>query len=529
MNRILSLRFAKAWLFLLGLIPLALLGYRAYTNDLSANPVEFIEHYTGDWAIRLVLVTLCVTPVRKLTGWSQLSRFRRMLGLYAFFYAVLHFLTYLWFDQQFAPAAIFDDIGKRRYITVGFLGWVCMGALATTSTAGWVRRMGLKRWQRLHRLVYVSAGAAVIHYYWLVKSDVRLPVMYGAILVVLLVARVPWLWKKARNEGFRVRLTGTHRETNDAITLTFSLPKGKTLQSKPGQFLTFNWVVDGQTLPRSYSISSVPSRVGSFDVTVKKQGIVSTFLNESAQEGLTVFANGPYGRFVLNLAEHRAPVFFAAGSGITPILSMLRHIEEVSPGCEVTLLYASRDEQQIIFKAELDRLATRLSKLRLVPIVTKPSVEWLGERELTKELVLKIIPAVDDKTFFLCGPAGFMTAVNAILTSLGAGAKQIHQERFVPAAVAYAPRETVPCTVEFTKSGKRLECNSNETLLSVAERNDIDIPASCRIGQCGTCATRVLAGEVEMESDEGLSPALRAEGFSLLCVGRARGTVSLEA
>jgi ferredoxin len=122
-----------------------------------------------------------------------------------------------------------------------------------------------------------------------------------------------------------------------------------------------------------------------------------------------------------------------------------------------------------------------------------------------------------------------MTAVNAILTSLGAGADQIHQERFVPGAVAYAPREIVPCTVEFTRSGKRLECNSTETLLSVAERNDIAIPANCRIGQCGTCATRVIAGEVEMESDEGLSPAMHAEGFSLLCVGRARGIVSLEA
>jgi glycine betaine catabolism B len=328
-----------------------------------------------------------------------------MLGLYAFFYAVLHFLTYLWFDQQFAPVAIVGDISKRRYITVGFLGWVCMGALATTSTAGWVRRMGLKRWQRLHRLVYVGAAAAVIHYYWLVKSDVRLPVMYGAILAALLVARVPWLWKKARDEGFRVRLTGIRRETNDAVTLTFSLPRGKILQSKPGQFLNFKWLVNGQTLPRSYSISSSPSRVGSFDVTVKKQGIVSTFLNESAREGLTVVANGPYGRFVLNLAEHRAPVFFAAGSGITPILSMLRHIEEASPECDVTLLYGSRDERQIIFKTELDRLAARLTKFRFVPIVTKPSVEWAGERgELTKKMVLKTLPAVEDRTFFLWPP-----------------------------------------------------------------------------------------------------------------------------
>jgi sulfoxide reductase heme-binding subunit YedZ len=530
MNRILSSRLAKAYLFVLCLMPVAILGYRAYGNDLSANPIEFIEHYTGDWAIRLLLVTLCVTPLRKLTGWPQLSRFRRMLGLFAFFYAVLHILTYLWFDQQFDPMAILGDISKRRYITVGFLGWVCLGALATTSTAGWVRRLGLKRWQRMHRLVYLSAAAAVIHYYWLVKSDIRLPAMYGAILAVLLAARVPWLWKKARKGGFRVRLTRIHRETNDAVTLTFSQLSGKTLQSKPGQFLTFNWVINGQTLPRSYSISSSPSRAGSFDVTVKKQGVVSTFLNESAREGLTVVANGPYGRFVLDLAEHSAPVFFAAGSGITPILSMLRHIKEVSPQCDVILFYASRDERQIIFKAELDRLAARLSKFRFVPIVTRPTVEWAGERgELTKEMVLKTLPAVENRTFFLCGPAGFMTAVSGILTALGVGANQIHQERFAPGAVAYAPGKSVPCTVEFTRSHKRVECNSTETLLSVAERNDVDIPASCRIGQCGTCATRVLAGEVEMESDEGLSPALRAEGFSLLCVGRARGMVRLEA
>jgi ferredoxin-NADP reductase/DMSO/TMAO reductase YedYZ heme-binding membrane subunit len=530
MNRILSSRRVKAYLFVLCLIPVAILGYRVYANDLSANPVEFIEHYTGDWAIRLLLVTLCVTPLRKLTGWSQLSRFRRLLGLYTFFYAVLHFLTYLWFDQQFDPMAILGDISKRRYITVGFLSWVCMGALATTSTAGWVRRIGLKSWQRLHRLVYVSAAAAVIHYYWLVKSDIRLPAMYGGTLTILLVARAPWLWKKAQAGGFRVRLTKIHRETNDAVTLTFSLPSGKTLQSKPGQFLNFNWVVNGHTLPRSYSISSAPGRVGSFDVTVKKQGIVSTFLNESAREGLTVVANGPYGRFVFDLAEHRAPVFFAAGSGITPILSMLRTIEETSPERDATLFYASRDERQIIFKAELDRLEARLRKFCFVPIVTRPSAEWAGERgQLTEEMVLKTLPTVEDKTFFLCGPAGFMTAVSGILATLGAVAKQIHRERFMPGAVAYARRESVPCTVEFTRSRKRLVCNSTETLLSVAERNDIDIPASCRIGQCGTCATRVLAGEVEMESDEGLSPALRAEGFSLLCVGRARGIVSLEA
>ena len=120
-------------------------------------------------------------------------------------------------------------------------------------------------------------------------------------------------------------------------------------------------------------------------------------------------------------------------------------------------------------------------------------------------------------------------AAKTIFASLGVAVEQILQERFAPGAATFTQAESVPCTVEFTKSRKRLECTSSETLLAVAERNDIRIPASCRLGQCGTCATRVLAGTVEMESDEGLSPALRAEGFSLLCVGRARGIVSLEA
>ena len=530
MNSILSSRYAKAALFLLCLVPLAHLGYAFYSGNTTANPVEFIEHYTGDWAIRLLLVTLCVTPLRKLTRLSSLAGFRRSLGLFAFFYAVLHFLAYLGFDQQFDPMGIIADIGKRRYITVGFVGWLSLAALATTSTAGWVRRMGLKRWQRLHKLVYIAAAAAVVHYYWLVKSDIRLPAMYGAILFVLLTARLPWLWRKTRNGSFRVRLTKMRRETDDAATLTFSLLQGKTLQFKPGQFVTFNWVVAGQTLPRSYSVSSAPSQTRFFDITVKKQGIVSTFLTESAREGLTVVASGPYGRFALDLATHRTPVFFAAGSGITPILSMLRHIEEAAPEREVVLFYASRDEHQIIFKGELDRLAARLSKFRFIPIITKPAAGWAGERgQITQEMVQKALPATENKAFFLCGPAGFMTAVKAILSSMGVAPERVLQERFVAGAAAYVPTEAVPCKVEFTKSGRVLECSSNDTLLSVAERNHIDIPASCRLGQCGTCATRVLAGTVEMEADEGLSPAMRAEGFSLLCVGRARGMVSLEA
>jgi sulfoxide reductase heme-binding subunit YedZ len=157
---------------------------------IGPNPVEFITHYTGDWTLRLLLITLTVTPLRNLLNRPQLTRFRRMLGLFAFFYAMLHLATWAWLDKQFDPSEMWKDIMKRWYITVGMAALLGMTPLAITSTAGWVRRMGFKNWQKLHRLVYFCAAAGVIHYYLLVKSDIRLPVMYGAMLTVLLAYRV---------------------------------------------------------------------------------------------------------------------------------------------------------------------------------------------------------------------------------------------------------------------------------------------------------------------------------------------------
>jgi sulfoxide reductase heme-binding subunit YedZ len=197
MNRILANRWTKVLVFLLCLVPLFMLGWWAYRGELTANPIEFITHHTGDWTLRFLLITLTVTPLRKLANLANLIKFRRMFGLYAFFYGFLHFgITYLWLDKFFDIHEIMKDILKRPYITVGFTGYMLMVPLAITSTWGWVRRLGGKRWQRLHRLVYFSALAGVIHYYWLVKSDVRLPLMYGAILTVLMAYRVRmWLRK----------------------------------------------------------------------------------------------------------------------------------------------------------------------------------------------------------------------------------------------------------------------------------------------------------------------------------------------
>jgi sulfoxide reductase heme-binding subunit YedZ len=188
-------RWSKVLVFLLGLAPLFWLGWRAWDRHLTANPIEFITHYTGDWTLRLVIIGLTVTPLRKILNMPSLIRYRRMIGLFAFFYGCLHFLTWIWLDKFFDVHELWADVIKRRYITVGFTAFVLMIPLAVTSTAGWIRRLGGKRWALLHRLIYLTAVCGVVHYYWLVKSDIRLPVFYGFLVAIVLGWRV-WVWAK---------------------------------------------------------------------------------------------------------------------------------------------------------------------------------------------------------------------------------------------------------------------------------------------------------------------------------------------
>jgi sulfoxide reductase heme-binding subunit YedZ len=188
------IRWTKPFVFLLCLLPALLLAWSWHKDALGPNPAENIIHTNGDWTIRFLLITLCVTPLRRLLHIPTLIRFRRMLGLFAFFYGCLHLTSYLWLDQFFDWAGIWKDIYKRPYITVGFTAWLLMVPLALTSTAWSIRKLGGKRWQILHRLIYLSALGGVIHFYWLVKSDVTRPLLYGAILLVLMLCRAV-IWK----------------------------------------------------------------------------------------------------------------------------------------------------------------------------------------------------------------------------------------------------------------------------------------------------------------------------------------------
>ena len=190
MKQLLLSPWTRRAIFALCLVPALMLVIRGFIGDLSANPIEFLEHRTGDWALRFLEITLAITPLRKIFEQPLFVRYRRMLGLFAFFYGVVHLLLYMTFDQMYDLKGVLADVLKRPYITVGMAALLLMSPLAITSTAAMVRRLGPKRWQLLHRLIYFCAGLAVLHFYWLKKSDVREPVMYAWILALLMIYRV---------------------------------------------------------------------------------------------------------------------------------------------------------------------------------------------------------------------------------------------------------------------------------------------------------------------------------------------------
>jgi sulfoxide reductase heme-binding subunit YedZ len=198
-SKILTSKWTKAVLFLLCLGPLVSIIVPFVRHDTIPDPLQFIQHGTGDWTLRFLVFTLTITPLRQLLRLPELIRFRRMLGLFAFFYACLHFTTYLVFDKIFDVHEIWKDIYKRPFITVGFLAFTLLIPLAVTSTAGWIRRLGGRRWRILHRAIYISAVCGVIHYYWLVKSAVIRPLFYAGLVALLLAWRVgEWLLRRRR-------------------------------------------------------------------------------------------------------------------------------------------------------------------------------------------------------------------------------------------------------------------------------------------------------------------------------------------
>jgi methionine sulfoxide reductase heme-binding subunit len=202
----LARRAGKPLVFLICLIPLGMIACDAATGSLGANPIEALELRTGRWALRLLAATLAVTPLRRISGWNELIRYRRMLGLFAFFYATLHFATYIGLDMFFDIGDIVEDVVEHPYVTIGLATWLLLLPLAITSTRGWVRRLGGKRWAMIHRLIYVAAITGTVHYLWAVKKDTYLPLVYFTVFAVLLGWRL-WFFLEKRRAASRMMAT----------------------------------------------------------------------------------------------------------------------------------------------------------------------------------------------------------------------------------------------------------------------------------------------------------------------------------
>src|SRR5579864_3094782 len=348
-------------------------------------------------------------------------------------------------------------------------------------------------------------------------------------------SKAPPVAPRPPSSPFILQLIQITQQTADTKTLRFAVYGDRKLDAQPGQFLTFSFLFDGKKETRCYSICSSPVRSGYIEITPKRvnNGCVSVFLNDRAAVGMTVEATGPFGQFYLNPVEDKRIVLLAAGSGITPIISMLRYLDDLCLVTEATLLYCVRTRGDIIFRQEFEELESRLKNFRHHVLLSQPDAEWQGARgHIHREFISKSIPDLKGRVFFLCGPPPFMEKTREILTELGIEPGQIRQETFGGAGATPKPPAARPesgFTVEFAKSGKSGPVVDGQSLLEAAADAGVEIPSACRQGQCGTCKTKLLAGDVQMDAENGLDPESKARGYVLTCVGHAVGNVKLDA
>jgi ferredoxin-NADP reductase len=328
-------------------------------------------------------------------------------------------------------------------------------------------------------------------------------------------------------------LSRIQRQTHDSKTLRFTVPQAQRFSARPGQFMTFEWIIDGKPAFRSYSICSSPTQTGHIDITPKSvaNGYVSVFLNKLAVPGMTVKAHGPYGQFCFDELKHKRIVLLAGGSGITPMMAMLRYIDDLCIPVDATLVYSVRSQQEVIFEAELSDLQQRIQTLRYILILSRPDADWSGLKgHLNREILERELNHLEHSTFFLCGPPPFMENAKRLLKDLGVHPSAILQESFGSPPITI-PVSTIdePVHAEFVRSGKMFQLSSDQTILEDAELNGLSIPYGCRQGSCGTCATRLLSGKVYMEREDGLAERLKTQGYVLPCVSHALECIKLDA
>lgn len=507
-----QLQFLRALVVLNGLIPLVMLGWDAYRGQLGANSVNNALHITGILSLVFLFLSLLMSPLRWLTAWGGWAAFRRALGLYGFFYAVVHLVIYVGFDRALSLTSTLHEIWMRRFLQVGTIAILLMVPLAVTSTNGMIQRMGPKRWKLLHRLTYAVVILGVLHYYMLVKSDVRQPLAFAAVLTVLLGSRfgrhygellqaskkkptalaAPNFPKAAQPAAStttssakpskawkgELRIGAIFQETPDVRTIRLMSADGGEFPFiyQPGQFINIQLTIDGKRVNRSYTLASSPTRADACELSIKREpkGLASRHIHEHFKVGDVLKVSGPSGKFSFTGENASGVVLIAGGVGITPVMSILRYLTDRAWTGNIHFLIVAKTEQDLIFRDELQWLQSRHPNLHVCITLTRtgPQCMWTGNRgRATAELMAAVIPNLSRLPIYLCGPNEMMDATIELLIKLGVASSAIHTEAFagkkslaVNAETDNLAQEELPSVMSYTTStAKPIQPEKNGT------------------------------------------------------------------
>ena len=571
-----KIAYYRNLVILAGIGPLLMLGWDAWHDQLGANGVNNALHITGILSLVFLFISLLVTPLRALTGWNSLIAYRRALGLYGFAYAAFHFGIYVLFDRMGNVTDSIEEVLSRRFLLVGFIAITLMLPLAVTSTNAMIRKLGPGRWKLLHRLAYVATVLGVVHYYMLVKSDVRQPLAFAVVLTPILGFRSVKHYLDLRREASKAKsreplkahtvrkfwngeltVANIHRETHDVKTFRFVHPEGDIpFTHLPGQYMNLTLSIEGQTVKRSYTIASSPTQRGHVELTIKRNsgGLASRYMHDQLQIGDTIRIGASAGKFFFHDLQSKGVVLIAGGVGITPLMSILRNLTDHSRKGNIYFINAMRSSEDRIYADEFASLANRFENLMILdyysqskpsPVGSSRSERWQNKSGYINAADLSaFVPNLHELPIFLCGPDPMMQAVRRAIVSLGVPNEQISTEEFVSprtTAVGVQQSSSLQLTdtdvlegqtsmITFATSKQMIEIEASTTILEAAEQAGVTLPWECRSGICGQCKVRCASGRVRMDSRDALSRGEEANGYILACQSRpAAEAVTIEA
>lgn len=545
-------QFTNQLIWFNSMIPLLILGWDYSQQQLGPNAVNTAIHITGIVSLVLLLLSLLITPLIRLTQKDEWILFRKTFGLCGFLYALTHLSIYFLFDREASLTSLWQEMTQRRFLVIGTIAFVMLLPLVATSTAKMRQRLGLRKWKRLHRLAYLIAALAVLHYYLQVKSDTRIPIAFAVVLSALLGSRLSIQgWSPFQNVSARkqkpnqnaerfwsgqLELIDIKQESHDVRTFRFINADSTDLafKFKPGQFLTLNVSIGSKTERRSYTIASSPHQKQWIELTIKKQegGLVSNYLHDVARAGDLISARGPYGKFIFTGNLSRSVILIAGGVGITPLLSILRYLHHVSWQGNISLLVSAKTQNDLLFTDEIGEISKSLKNMTVHTTLTREeSNSWHGRRgRIDQSIIQNITENEIDAEVFVCGPKSMADAIDKMLANTEIPTDRIYRESFGRAkSTAIDNLRTKSLTIQFARSNRDWKTSQQDTILTSAEKCKVPIESDCRSGICGQCMVRLIKGDVSMDCDAALSAKDKKNKMVLACQAVAESDLIVDA